>query len=44
VRVVVADDALILREGLARLLTEAGMEVVGLAENADQLLALTEEQ
>ncbi len=43
-RVVVADDALILREGLARLLTEAGMEVVGLAENADQLLALTEEQ
>ena len=43
-RIVVADDALILREGLARLLTEAGMEVVGLAGNAEELLALVEEQ
>ena len=42
-RVVVADDALILREGLARLLAEAGMDVVGLAEDAVQLLALVEE-
>jgi len=42
-RVVVADDALILREGLARLLTEAGMDVVGLAGDADELLALVEE-
>jgi DNA-binding NarL/FixJ family response regulator len=42
VRVVVADDALILREGLARLLDEAGFEVVGLAGDADELCALVE--
>jgi DNA-binding NarL/FixJ family response regulator len=38
VRVVVADDAVILREGLARLLVEAGFEVVGQAADADELL------
>jgi len=43
VRVVVADDALILREGLARLLDEAGFEVVGLAADADELYALVEQ-
>ena len=37
-RVVVADDAVILREGLARLLEEAGFDVVGLAANADELI------
>jgi DNA-binding NarL/FixJ family response regulator len=42
VRVVVADDAVILREGLARLLEEAGFEVVGLAGDADDLCALVE--
>jgi DNA-binding NarL/FixJ family response regulator len=42
VRVVVADDAVILREGLARLLGEAGFEVIGLAANADELFALVE--
>ena len=42
-RVVVADDAVLLREGLARLLTEAGFEVVGLAGDGDELLALVEE-
>jgi DNA-binding NarL/FixJ family response regulator len=42
VRVVVADDAVILREGLARLLEEAGFEVVGLADDADELCALVE--
>jgi DNA-binding NarL/FixJ family response regulator len=41
-RVVVADDAVILREGLARLLTEAGFEVVGLAADADELFTLVE--
>ena len=41
-RVAVADDAVILREGLARLLQEAGFEVVGLAGDADQLLELVE--
>jgi DNA-binding NarL/FixJ family response regulator len=42
VRVVVADDAIILREGLARLLGEAAFEVIGLAANADELFALVE--
>jgi DNA-binding NarL/FixJ family response regulator len=37
-RVVVADDAVILREGLARLLVEAGFEVVGQAADARELL------
>jgi DNA-binding NarL/FixJ family response regulator len=42
VRVVVADDAVILREGLSRLLVEAGFEVVGQAADADELLAQIE--
>jgi DNA-binding NarL/FixJ family response regulator len=42
VRVAVADDAVILREGLARLLVEAGFEMVGLASNADELYTLVE--
>jgi DNA-binding NarL/FixJ family response regulator len=42
VRVAVADDAVILREGLARLLVEAGFEVVGLASDADELYAIVE--
>jgi DNA-binding NarL/FixJ family response regulator len=41
-RVAVADDAVILREGLARLLVEAGFHVVGLASNAEELYALVE--
>jgi DNA-binding NarL/FixJ family response regulator len=40
VRVAVADDAVILREGLARLLAEAGFEIAGLASDADELLEL----
>ncbi|MET7283704.1 response regulator transcription factor [Kribbella sp. NPDC005582] len=39
-RVVIADDAVILREGVARLLTEAGFEIAGLAADADELLEL----
>ncbi|HEY1368803.1 MAG TPA: response regulator [Gaiellaceae bacterium] len=35
---VIADDSALLREGLARLLEEAGIEVVGQARNADELL------
>jgi DNA-binding NarL/FixJ family response regulator len=42
VRVVVADDAVLLREGLARLLGEADFEVVGLAGDADELCTLVE--
>ena len=37
-RVAIAEDSLLLREGLARLLTDSGFEVVGLCENADELL------
>jgi DNA-binding NarL/FixJ family response regulator len=40
VRVALADDSLLFREGLARLLTEAGFEIAGLASNADELLEL----
>ncbi len=37
-RVVVADDSTLLREGLVRLLEEAGLEVVGQAGDAEELL------
>lgn len=37
-RVVIADDSLLVREGLARLLAEAGFEVVGTAETGAELL------
>jgi serine/threonine-protein kinase len=42
VRVLIADDAALIREGVARLLADAGFEVVGKAENADRLLELVE--
>jgi DNA-binding NarL/FixJ family response regulator len=38
VRIVIADDETLLREGLARLLGEAGFQVVGKAANAEELL------
>ena len=41
-RVAIGDDAVILREGLARLLHEAGFEVVGVAADAEELLELVE--
>lgn len=41
-RVVIADDAALLRHGLARLLEEAGVEVCGVAEEAGSLLTLVE--
>jgi DNA-binding NarL/FixJ family response regulator len=37
-RVVLADDSLLLREGVARLLEDAGLEVVGQAGDAEDLL------
>jgi DNA-binding NarL/FixJ family response regulator len=37
-RIVLADDSVLLREGLARLLEDGGFEVVGQAGNADELL------
>lgn len=39
IRVVVADDSVLLREGLVRVLVEAGVEVVGAYGDADSLLA-----
>jgi DNA-binding NarL/FixJ family response regulator len=39
-RVVVADDSVLLREGLARLLSESGMETVGMAADAAGLFDL----
>ncbi len=39
-RVVVADDSTLLREGLVRLLEEAGFDVAGQAVNAQELLQL----
>jgi len=38
VRVAIAEDSVLLREGLARLLDDAGFEVVAQCENADDLL------
>jgi DNA-binding NarL/FixJ family response regulator/class 3 adenylate cyclase len=37
-RVALADDSVLLREGIARLLAEAGFEVVGQSDTADDLL------
>jgi DNA-binding NarL/FixJ family response regulator len=42
-RVVIAEDTVLLREGLAGLLEDAGHEVVGRAGDADSLLALVGE-
>jgi DNA-binding NarL/FixJ family response regulator len=38
VRVVLAEDSVLLREGVARLLRDAGFEVAGQASNADELM------
>jgi DNA-binding NarL/FixJ family response regulator len=40
VRVIIADDHVLLREGLARLLAEGGLEVNGQAGDAEELLQL----
>ena len=39
-RVILADDAVLLREGLARILTDSGFEVVGQAGDAPSLVDL----
>jgi serine/threonine-protein kinase len=41
-RVVVADDAMLIREGLARLLTDAGFDVAAKTSDADELLRQVE--
>src|SRR4051812_41873591 len=38
VRIVVGEDDVLLREGIVRLLTEAGFDVVGQAGDAEELL------
>jgi len=40
VRVVIAEDGVLLREGLAQLLTARGFDVAGSCDNADRLLLL----
>jgi DNA-binding NarL/FixJ family response regulator len=40
VRVILADDSVLLREGLARILTDSGFDVVGLAGDAPSLVDL----
>jgi DNA-binding NarL/FixJ family response regulator len=42
VRIVIADDETLLRQGLARLLTDAGFEIAGHCGDADTLLRLVE--
>jgi DNA-binding NarL/FixJ family response regulator len=42
IRVVLADDSVLFREGLARLLVEANIEVVGQTARVDELLTLVE--
>jgi DNA-binding NarL/FixJ family response regulator len=43
-RIVLAEDALLLREGLQRMLNEAGFDVVGTAADATQLLNQVDER
>jgi DNA-binding NarL/FixJ family response regulator len=44
VRVILADDALLLREGLARILTDSGFVVVGQAGDASSLVDLVKRE
>jgi DNA-binding NarL/FixJ family response regulator len=44
VRIAVADDSAIVREGLARVLLDAGMQVCGAAQDADELLRIVEQE
>jgi DNA-binding NarL/FixJ family response regulator len=43
VRVLIAEDSVLLRQGLVHLLTDAGLEVVAAVEDADQLLRAVDE-
>ncbi|MEO6579074.1 MAG: response regulator transcription factor [Candidatus Limnocylindria bacterium] len=42
-RVIVADDSAVIREGVVRILTAGGAEIVAQARTADELLALVDE-
>ena len=39
-RIVIAEDGALFREGLARLLADAGHEIVGVAEDAEKLMSV----
>jgi DNA-binding NarL/FixJ family response regulator len=43
VRAVLADDAALMREGIALVLASAGIEIVGQATNAEELLQLSQD-
>ncbi len=43
-RVILVDDSLLLREGLARIVAEAGIEVVGQAADTERLLQLVDKE
>lgn len=43
-RVIVADDSAVIRAGVARILTDGGLDVVGEATTGDEALACVEEQ
>jgi DNA-binding NarL/FixJ family response regulator len=43
VRVLIAEDSVLLRQGLVHLLTEAGLEVVAAVDDADELLRAVDE-
>jgi DNA-binding NarL/FixJ family response regulator len=40
VRVILADDSVLFREGVARVLSDAGMDVIGQAADAEQLVSM----
>jgi DNA-binding NarL/FixJ family response regulator len=42
VRVAIADDAMLVREGVARLLSDAGFDIIGTAAEAETLLKIVE--
>ena len=42
-RVIVADDSVVIREGVVRILTDGGATIAGQARSADELLALVDE-
>jgi DNA-binding NarL/FixJ family response regulator len=44
VRVVIAEDSVLLREGISRLLTDSGLEIAGAVGDAEQLLRAIENQ
>jgi DNA-binding NarL/FixJ family response regulator len=44
VRVVIAEDSVLLREGISRVLTDSGLEIAGAVGDAEQLLRAIENQ